>query len=156
MLAADVRKRKSILLSLLLVVALVTGCTVPEGLSDVSILKDLLNNDNGDANGSSINPYSQQGVNKVLALKKFSLNPERVLEGEKSTLTAVIVNKGEKEVDLYLGQRGRSLLKNYCRDLFSLERYESTLKSQMRGFKEVTGETVVLKPFREIGGQLGP
>lgn len=143
-------QKECVLLCLLLAATLVTGCTVPEDISDISVLEDFFSTSNDGKNRSSLNPYSPQGVNQVLALQQFSLNPSRVLEGDTSSLTATFINKGEEEVTFYLGQKGRELLKNYCRDLFSAERYQATLKSQTRGVWEVKEEKVVLKPSERL------
>jgi len=146
-------KRKEItplLLVLLLVTSLSAGCTADSLNQGFKSIADLLRDDNDKANRSSLNPYSPTAVNEVLALQQFSLTPSKVLEGKTTTVTASISNKGKEDVVLHLGKNGRSLLKNYCRDLFSLESYSSTLKSQTRGVKEVNSKQVTLKPAEKL------
>lgn len=117
-----------------------------QGLQSIAKLLET----DGNTTESSLQPPPDQGQQGYIALQTLSLTPNKVVEGETANLKAVLTNQGQKEATIYLGNEGRSLLKNYCPDVFTLESYQATLKSQTRGVKDVTSKQIDLRPEERL------
>ncbi|MFB6190472.1 MAG: hypothetical protein ABEJ91_02775 [Candidatus Nanohaloarchaea archaeon] len=87
-----------------------------------------------------------QESSRAITVESFTVTPKTVYAGTTARVSLDMKNTGNLPADVYMGKKGRRVLKDYCPDIFNISE---------NGFSVVTsgerkGNTVLLKPGDEI------